>query len=503
MEKVFLIILDGFGIRKQRRGNAVKLARMPFYNSLLKKHPHSMLKTDSQHVGLPKHTLGGSEVGHMNMGAGRVAKQMLTIINDSLDNKSFYKKKVFTDAIKHVKKKKTRLHILGMVSDAGVHSDMNHLFALMRMCRKNRVEPLIHMFTDGRDTPEKSALKYLRILNKNIKKHGGSIATVIGRYYSMDRDNRWDRTKKAYDAIAFAKGRKAQSAEKAIRQAYASDENDEFIKPCVISGYSGVNNNDVLMNFDYRTDRERQLTRAFVQKSFNHFKQTKNKVAFICMTRYFKTLQKGIAFEQPKINNGLGNIISKKGLKQLRIAESEKYAHVTYFFNGQVEKPNKGEHRIIVPSPRVSTYDKKPEMSAEEVTRKLLPLVKSKKYGLIILNFANGDMVGHTGKLKAAIKGLEFIDKKLRQLVSLGIENRYNIIVTADHGNCDDMTGKFKTSHTFNPVPFVVIGSSKNSKKIKKIRKVRNGVLGDVAPTILELMEIKKPKEMTGKSLIT
>ncbi len=495
MQAAALIILDGFGLRKQKNGNAVKLAKTPNYYKLLKECPHTTLGASAESVGLPRGFIGGSEVGHLNIGAGRLVKQELVTINEAINNGKFFRNKAFLKAIKEVKRKKSRLHILGLVSDKGVHSDHRHLFALLKLAAKHQVKGvLIHFFCDGRDSPPKSAKKYLRRLNNEIRSQKtGKIATVTGRFYSMDRDKRWERTKKAYEAIVNAAGRKAGTAEEAIEKAYRKGETDEFIKPTVIGNYTGMRDDDCIINFDYRTDRERQLAHAFLDKKFRHFNTKKLKAMFVCMTEYYGGV--GIvAFKQPKIKNSLGETISKIGARQLRIAESEKYAHVTFFFNGQSDKPFNGEDRVIVPSPKVRTYDTTPEMSAEEVTRKAIQLIRSRKYGLIIMNYANPDMVGHTGNLKAAIKAVEKTDECLGKVVAEAKKAGLIPIVTADHGNCEDMTGAHKTSHTTNPVPFIIASD--------KMYNLRNGVLGDIAPTILEIMGINKPREMTGKSLM-
>lgn len=495
MGKAILIVMDGFGLRFCRRGNAAKLAKTPNYHSLLKQCPHTKLGASGEAVGLPKGFIGGSEVGHMNMGAGRVVKQELVRINRAIADGSFFRNKVFLEAIKKVKSSKSRLHILGLVSDKGVHSDCNHLFALLKLASGQGIEVLVHFFSDGRDSPPKSAGKYLKMLKKSMKLYNaGRIATVIGRYYAMDRDNRWERTKKAYDAIANGAGRKAETAEEAIKQAYRNSETDEFIKPTIISCYDGIKAGDCLINFDYRTDRERQLTHAFLDEDFKQFKTRKLRIGFACMTRYYGSLKAPVAFEQQKIRNSLGEFVSKNRIRQLRIAESEKYAHVTFFFNGQVEKPFRFEDRVIVPSPKVATYDKAPEMSAEEVTKQVIRKIRTGKYGFIVLNFANPDMVGHTGDLKATIKAVEKTDECVGRVVEAARQEGYSVILTADHGNCETMVGKYQTSHTTNQIPLIVVSDRKC--------RLRKGVLGDIAPTILELIGIKKPREMTGRSLI-
>jgi len=478
MKKVLLIVLDGWGLRNYKKGNAVKLAKTPNFDYFWKNYPHTKLNASGESVGLPKKTLGGSEVGHLHIGAGRIVKQMLTRINESICDGSFFKKEKLRKSILRCKKEKSSLHLMGLLSDAGVHSHINHLFALLKAAKKyglkkNQVK--IHCFLDGRDTPPKSAMIYLNLLKKEIKKIGvGEIATISGRYYAMDRDKRWDRTKKAFNSI-LGKGLKAKKPEEALRNSYKRGEADEFVKPTVIENYNGLNKKDSLILFNFRSDRMKQLTSLLIKVNNN----------VLTMVNYSKTLKAKYLFKEEIVKNSLGEIISKNGLKQLRIAESEKGPHVTYFFSGEREKPFPGEKRIIIPSPKVATYDLKPEMSAYKITKELL---KKLSYDFILLNFANGDMVGHTGNLKATIKGVEDVDECLGKIYSTAKD--YTIIITADHGNCEDMRGKSKTAHTLNKVPFILVDGRYKSKKLKE------GSLFNIAPTILKIMGIKKPVVM-------
>jgi len=498
MEKpLVLIIMDGWGIRKEKKGNAILNAKTPNYDFLLKNYPHSTLFPYGEYVGLPPGFIGNSEVGHLNIGAGRIVYQELTRINKAIKDKSFFKNKVLLNALNNVKKKKSCLHLIGLLSDAGVHSHINHLFALLKMAKDNGIKNVaVHVITDGRDTLPGTAKKYIEILENKISGVGiGKIATVTGRYYAMDRNNSWERTKKAYDTIARGNGFKSDSALNAFNNALKRKETDEFIIPTVIAGYKGMNKNDSIIFFNFRSDRAREICHAFTDKKFKFFK-IKSTFNLVCMCEYDKKINAPVAFQPPKIKNNLGQVLSKNGLRQLRIAETEKYAHVTFFFNSGVEKSNRREERVIIPSPKVATYDLKPEMSAYKVRNEIIKGIKSKKYDVIIINFANSDMVGHTGILKAAIKAVEVVDSCVMNVVDEMKKVNGTVLITADHGNCEEMTGKRKTSHTTNKVPFIIVSGQK--KKIK----LKNGVLADIAPTMLDILKIKKPKEMTGKSLI-
>jgi len=477
--KVLLVVLDGWGLRNDKNKNAIKLAKTPNFDYFWKNYPHTKLKASGEAVGLPKGSLGGSEVGHLHLGAGRIVKQMLTKINESIKDGSFFKNEKLRETISRCKKEKSNLHLVGLLSDSGIHSHIKHLFALLKAAKKFGLEKnqvKIHCLLDGRDTPPKSAKKYIDQLEKKIKKIGiGEIATISGRYYAMDRDKRWNRTKKALNSI-LGKGPKAKTPEKALRIAYKRGETDEFVKPTVIGNYKGLNKKDSVVLFNFRSDRMKQLTSLLMKINKN----------ILTMVNYSKTLKTKYLFKEEIVKDSLGEVISKAGLKQLRIAESEKGPHVTYFFSGEREKPFPKEKRIIIPSPKVATYDLKPEMSAYKITSELL---KNLSYDFILLNFANGDMVGHTGNLRAAIKGVETIDECLGKIYSTAKD--YTIIITADHGNCEDMGGKSKTAHTLNKVPFILVDDEYKKTKLKK------GALFNVAPTILKIMKIKKPGIMS------
>lgn len=501
MKPLILIIMDGWGIRKKREGNAVALARTPNFDRLKKKYPYNELKAAGKAVGLMKGMMGNSETGHLNIGAGRIVPEDVVRINKSISNKSFFKNRAFLRAIENVKRKNSTLHLMGLLSDAGVHSLDLHLYALLKLVTQHKLKKvMIHLFTDGRDTPIKSAKKYLKKLEKEIKKYKtGKIATIIGRYYAMDRDNRWQRTEKAYFCLAKAKGVKVKTALEGIRKAYQKGETDEFLKPIVVADFQGIKNDDSVIFFNYRPDRSRQLVKAFLEPRFNKFKRgQKLKLKFVCMTKYYKEIEALIAFEHFKLKNIFGEVISKKGISQLRIAETEKYSHVTFFFNALREKPFPKEDRILIPSPKVATYDLKPEMSANKVTKAVIKAIKSEKYKVIILNFANPDMVGHTGNLKAAIFAIETVDKCLGRVVKAIQDQKGIAIITADHGNAEYMidpkTKEALSEHSTNPVPLIIV-SDKNYA-------LKKGKLADIAPTMLKILGIKKPKEMTGICLI-
>jgi 2,3-bisphosphoglycerate-independent phosphoglycerate mutase len=501
---LILIIRDGWGINPKKEGNAILLGKTPNTNRYEKEYPHCVLKCHGEYVGLPAGNQGNSEVGHLNIGAGRVVYQSLTRIDKSIEDGSFFRNNAFLKAIKNCKKKKSRLHIMGLIQDQGVHAVTRHGIALLELAKKEGLEDVyVHAFTDGRDTPPQSAENYLRQLQDAINNLGiGRVASVMGRYYSMDRDNRWDRTELAYNALVKGEGRKVKSWKEAIEDAYSRKETDEFIKPRVID-FDGIKDKDSVIFFNYRLDRARQLTHAFTDKEFSNFKREKRDVFYVAFTDYYDKMNAEIAFPPITNKNLLGEVLSRKGLYQLRAAETEKYAHVTFFFNGQNETPFKNEIRVLINSPKVATYDLKPEMSAYEVTEAVIDKINEDKYDVIIINFANGDMVGHTGVLKAAIKAVETVDLCIGKIVDLAVKEKKGIvIITADHGNCEEMidyvTGKAKTAHTTNDVPFIVVSDDKKLKDVK----LRNGILADIAPTMLEILDIKKPKEMTGESLI-
>lgn len=503
-----LMILDGFGINPNKDGNAVELAKTPNIDKLMKKYPTTQIKTSGLAVGLPEGQMGNSEVGHTNIGAGRIVYQELTRITKSIENGDFFTNPEFIAAIENCKKNNTKLHILGLLSDGGVHSHIRHLFGLLEMAKRRDFEDVyVHCFLDGRDTPPASAESYIIKLQDKMQEKGiGKIASISGRFYSMDRDKRWERVKKCYDALVNGEGNKAGSVINAIENSYQKEVFDEFVEPTVICNgeepVAKIEKNDSVIFFNFRPDRAREITRALVDKDFDGFETKKDlNLYFVCFTNYDETMPNvHIAFKKEPLKNTFGEYISKKGYTQLRIAETEKYAHVTFFFNGGEEKQYEGEDRILVPSPKVETYDLKPEMSAYEVTDKVLDAIKNDKYDVIILNYANPDMVGHTGSLSAAIKAVETIDECVGKVVKLVEEKQGNLIITADHGNAEQMidykTGEPHTAHTTNPVPLILV----TKKEDIKLRK--DGKLADLAPTMLDLMNLDKPEEMTGISLL-
>ena len=478
---IMLMILDGFGISNLEEGNAIKKANTPNLDYLFNNYPNSKISASGEAVGLPEGQMGNSEVGHTNIGAGRIVYQDLVRINKSIEDRSFYDMKEFNDAIDNAIMNNTNLHIMGLVSDGGVHSHINHLLALLDLCKlRNFDRVYVHVFTDGRDTNPKSGLEFVKKINANI-------ASISGRYYAMDRDNRLDRIDLAYDAIVNAKGDIFNSATEAIEASYNSDITDEFIKPVIINGGKEIKDNDSVIFFNFRPDRARELTKKIID-SVNTY--------YVCMTEYDKTFNNvHIAFKSEELKNTFGEYISNLGYTQLRIAETEKYAHVTFFFNGGKEDVYKNEDRILVPSPKVATYDMMPEMSANIVRDKVLDAIDSDKYNVIILNYANTDMVGHTGNLDATIKAVETIDTAIGMIYKKVLEHNGILLITADHGNAEKMldNNEIFTAHTTNLVPLIIT---------KKGIELNDGRLCDITPTMLDLMGLDKPSEMTGISLI-
>ena len=500
-----LMILDGFGINEKEEANAIKLANTPNIDKLMKTCPTTRIYTSGLNVGLPDGQMGNSEVGHTNIGAGRIVYQELTRITKSIEDGDFFNNSELVDAIENCKRYNSKLHILGLVSDGGVHSHIRHLYAILELAKRKDFENVfVHCFMDGRDTMPTSGEGYLMNLEEKMKEKGvGKIATISGRFYSMDRDKRWNRIQKSYDAIVNGEGIKATSVISAIESSYQKEVFDEFVEPTVIcqnnEPIAKIEENDSVVFFNFRPDRARELTRAIVDKDFNEFETKKMNLNYVCFTQYDETIPNvKIAFKPEVLKNTFGEYISNKGLTQLRIAETEKYAHVTFFFNGGEEKQYIGEDRILVPSPKVETYDLKPEMSAIEVTDKVIEAINSKKYDCIILNYANPDMVGHTGNLSATIKAIETIDKCVGKVVQTVKNNNGVLLITADHGNAEQMldykTGEPYTAHTVNPVPLILVGMDD--------AKLSEGKLADLAPTMLQLMGLEKPEEMTGKSII-
>lgn len=507
-KKVILIILDGFGEGKKYEGNAIANAHTPAIDELRKNYPISFLRASGNAVGIPEGTQGGSEVGHFTIGAGRITFQSLEEINQSIKNGNFFEKKPLKDACDQVKKHgKAALHLLGMISDQGIHAHLHHLFALLEMAKREKIEKVfIHAVTDGRDVPEKTAQGFIKQIEQKIQElgmqHQASIATIIGRYFAMDRDNNWDRTQKAYDLYTLGQGTKEQDSIQAIDNAYARGaKTDYYIDPIVLNEQGVMKNEDAVIFWNFRTDRARQITQSFTEETPLNTHENAVRPFFVCMGDYSKKAP--VVFEAPIIQNNLGEIIEKKGLRQFRIAETEKYAHVTYFFNSQVEKPFPHEERLMIDSPKCPSYAEKPEMSAREVTTTLLPVIESQQYDLIVLNFANCDLVGHSGNYQATVKAVEVIDECLGRITQTALANSYETFITGDHGNAEYMIydeGKEKgqpcPSHTRNPVPLILVSKENQSKRLE------DGELQDVAPTILYLMNIDQPKEMTGKNLL-
>ena len=501
-----LMIIDGFGINPNENGNAVKLAKTPTLDKLYKQCPNTVIHTSGLDVGLPEGQMGNSEVGHTNIGAGRIVYQELTRITKSIEDGDFFNLPEFVAAIENCKKNNSKLHIMGLLSDGGVHSHNRHLYGLLEMAKRKGFENVfVHCFLDGRDTPPASAEEYITELEKKMEEKGvGKIASIMGRFYAMDRDKRWERVQKAYDALVNGEGNKELSAVSAIEKSYQKEIFDEFVVPTVITTADGlptatISQNDSVIFFNFRPDRAREITRAIVDNNFHEFEKKLLDVYYVCFTNYDETMPNvNIAFKKDEIKNTYGEIISNMGLTQLRIAETEKYAHVTFFFNGGEEKQYKNEDRILIPSPKVETYDLKPEMSAIEVTDKVVEALLSKKYDTIILNYANCDMVGHTGSLEAAIKAVETIDSCLARVLDAMNQNGGVLLITADHGNAEQMidykTGEPHTAHTTNVVPLILVGMDNVG--------VKEGRLADLAPTMLDIMGINKPEEMTGESLI-
>ena len=502
--KIGLLILDGWGIGDKSKSDAVFKANTPFMDHLLESYPNATLQTSGEDVGLPEGQMGNSEVGHINIGAGRIVYQELTRINKSIREGEFFKNEKLIEAFKTAKNNGVNLHFMGLVSNGGVHSSQEHLYALCKMANEHRIEnAFIHAFTDGRDCDPKSGLEFLQELEDKIKGSTIKIASVIGRYYAMDRDNRWERIKKAYDLLVHGTGQSFSSVEEAIESSYNSGKTDEFIEPSVItengSSIGKINPGDVVISFNFRTDRPREITIALTQRDLHEYNLSKLDISYYTMTNYDKTFENvNVIFEKENLTHTLGEVLAEEGLTQVRIAETEKYPHVTFFFNGGREKEFEGENRIMVNSPKVATYDLKPEMSALEVRDKIIAEIKTNHPNFICLNFANADMVGHTGVYDAIIKSVETVDNCVKDIVEIGLENGYEFIIIADHGNADlaiNEDGTPNTAHTLNPVPVVYVTKETEFS-------ISDGILADIAPTILNLMHIEKPKEMTGNSLI-
>lgn len=505
---VALVILDGWGVNPDCDHNAVCQAKTPHLDELARTCPTTILRTSGESVGLPEGQMGNSEVGHLNLGAGRIIYHGLTRINKAIDNGDFFQNRTLCTALDQIKQADGKLHLMGLVSDGGIHSHEKHLFALIDMAKQaGLAEVCIHAFTDGRDTPPDSGVDFLEELETKLADARiGRVVTVMGRYYAMDRDNRWARTERAWRAIVLGEGDLASSSKEAIQEAYTNDQTDEFVEPRVIQTedrpYNGVEDGDGIIFFNFRSDRARQLTRSLTQKDFSGFPrpQLPDLSAYVCMMEYDKRFDLPVAFAPEEYRKILGEVVADAGLDQLRIAETEKYAHVTFFFNGGVEKAFAGEERVLIPSPQdVPTYDHKPEMSAPEVTDEAVRHIESGKYNLIVLNYANPDMVGHTGVLSAAITAMETVDHCVGRIIDALRAAGGSALITADHGNCEQMSeknGSPHTAHTTNIVPLILVGPGTDGTTLKA------GILADVAPTLLELMGLSAPPEMTGQSLL-
>ncbi|HSU49806.1 MAG TPA: 2,3-bisphosphoglycerate-independent phosphoglycerate mutase [Segetibacter sp.] len=504
-KRVILVIMDGWGLGKVKYADAIQNANVPFVSSLYSKYPNTTLITCGEAVGLPEGQMGNSEVGHMNIGAGRIVYQELQRINVAIRDGEFFKNEVLLETINHAKENGKPLHIMGLVSDGGVHSHINHLKAILTLCKNEGLQEVyVHAFTDGRDTDPKSGLQFIEELEQHMATNVGKIATIIGRYYAMDRDKRWERVKQAYDAMAKGKGQLATSATAAIQQSYDKGETDEFIKPTVIVDSNEqptavIKDGDVLLCFNYRTDRPREISEVLTQEDFPGYEMKKLNVYYTTLTEYDKSFTNvHIIFQTDNLNNTLGEVLAANHKKQIRIAETEKYPHVTFFFSGGREIPFEGESRILIPSPKVATYDLKPEMSAVEITDAILPEIENKTADFICLNYANADMVGHTGFFDAVVKAVETVDRCMERLVTTALKNDYAVFIIADHGNADFMInedGTPNTQHSLNLVPFFIADNEFKGE-------IHAGKLGDLAPTILTMMQIPIPKEMSGKVLI-
>ena len=503
-KKVILLILDGWGVTQDPSVSAIFNAKTPFINSLYDLYPSSELRTDGEHVGLPEGQMGNSEVGHMNLGAGRIVYQNLAKINIAVREGKLAKETELIKAFNYAKENHKNVHLLGLISDGGIHSHINHAKGLLDAAHKNNVNNVyLHAFTDGRDCDPKSGKYFIKDIEEHMKNTTGELATITGRYYSMDRDNRWERVKLTYDALVEGIGEKSVNALDSINESYQENITDEFIKPIIMvdendKPKASIKKDDVVIFFNFRTDRGRQLTEVLSQNDNEEFNMHKIPLYFVTLTNYDKTFKDiKVVYNSDNIENTLGEVLERANKKQIRIAETEKYPHVTFFFSGGREKEFDGEKRLLCPSPKVATYDLKPEMSAYEIRDAIVPELEKGEVDFVCLNFANGDMVGHTGVFEAAVKACETVDHCSKEVINTGLKNGYTTLLIADHGNCETMMnpdGSPHTAHTTNPVPIVLID--------KELKLINNGVLGDIAPTILELMGLEQPKEMTRKSLL-
>lgn len=504
-----LMILDGWGVRPPAPDNAISLCNPGNYQELARSYPYTELICSGNEVGLPQGQMGNSEVGHLNIGSGRTVFQEITRISNAIKDGSFYTNPVFLAAIEHARKNHGAFHLMGLLSDGGVHSHMQHIEALLELCHRHQMQRVyIHAYLDGRDVAPRSAQQYIQQLQETMNRlQVGKFATISGRFYGMDRDQRWERVQASYDAMVLGLGKKAPSALAAVESSYENRVTDEFIEPVVMVDEQGhpqgtIQDGDSMVFFNFRADRARQITRALVDESFAGFARTKwPQIYLACLTQYDADLDAPVAFPPQNLHNTLGEVLAQKGLRQLRIAETEKYAHVTFFFNGGVEEPNPGEDRILIPSPQVATYNIQPAMSAVEVTDRVISEIQRDHYDVIIINYANPDMVGHTGLLEAAIEACSVVDTCMQRVVQAVLERQGNVLVTADHGNCEMMvcphTGGPLTAHTTDLVPFILVSEQYQGRQLRS-----HGSLRDVAPTLLDLLGIDIPPEMTGRSLL-
>lgn len=503
MSKVILVIRDGWGYRVEHDHNALFEAGTPHTDALMQNYPNTLLQASGEAVGLPDGFQGNSEVGHTTIGGGRIIYQPMVRINKDIETGDFYRNPAFLDVIQAVKDNGSKLHLMGLLQSEGVHALETHLYALLELCRQQGLhdQVLVHIFTDGRDAPVNDGLKHLAALQvKMTELNVGRIVSLSGRYYAMDRDKRWDRTRSTYNAIVKAEGASTfTDPAVALKACYAAGQTDEFVVPQVHQDYRGMNAGDGIIFFNFRTDRTRQLTKAIVEPEFEGWERAPQQVRFVAMTQYYEPMHADVAFRSTPLTHFLGEVVGTQGLKQLRISETEKYAHVTFFFNGQVEAPAPGEERILINSPKVATYDLQPQMSAREITERLSAEIAKDVYDLIVVNLVNGDMVGHTGITEACVEAVRTVDECVAQLVTVGLEKDYTLLIFADHGNIEDQSDLWRTSHTTNPVPLIVVS---NDERIKNATLQQGCGLQDIAPTVLQLLGIPKPVEMTGESIL-
>jgi 2,3-bisphosphoglycerate-independent phosphoglycerate mutase len=499
--KVILIIRDGWGYRPDGKENAICETPTPVMDRLLHEYPHTLVETCGEAVGLPDGYQGNSEVGHMTIGSGRIIFQSLARINKAIREGEFFRLSPFLEAIENCRRNKTSLHIIGLIQVEGVHSHLDHLFALLDLCKQQNFHDIyVHAITDGRDSPVTDSIKNLGALQKKLDEIGfGRIATISGRFYAMDRDKRWERTRQAYGTIVLGKGEEYTDALAQIKACHAAKEMDEFIVPRRIKGYAGIRQHDSVIFFNFRTDRTRQLTQAIIEAKFEGWERKPLDVTFVAMTQFYSGMNAKVAFEDQSLKNLLGEVVAQAKLRQLRISETEKYAHVTFFLNGQVEQAYDGEERTLIPSPKVQTYDLKPEMSVYEITEKLLDAIRDGKHDLIVTNLVNCDMVGHTGIPEAIRKAVACVDECTGRIIDEGARCGYTVLILADHGNAEDQTAEWRTSHTMNPVPLIIVSAD---SRLRHCHLKEGKGLRDVAPTVLQLLGIPKPAEMTGESII-